>query len=65
MLTGSICLLVVLTIIICKVLTGAAKVVALIALGCGVLCMAIDSGNLEKATQDIKKLKETKDEKTE
>lgn len=65
MFSGAICLMIVLTMIICQVLTGTAKVVALIILGCGTLCMVLDARNLEKATQDIKKLKETDNEKTE
>lgn len=65
MFSGAICLMIVLTMIICQVLTGTAKVVALIILGCGTLCMVLDARNLEKATLDIKKLKETNNEKTE
>lgn len=65
MFSGAICLMIVLTMIICQVLTGTAKVVALIALGCGTLCMMLDARNLEKASQDIKKLKEADNEKTE
>lgn len=65
MFSGSICLMIVLTAIIGQVFTGAAKVIALITLGCGTLCMMLDARNLEKVTQDIKKLKETDNEKTE
>lgn len=65
MFSGAICLMIVLTMIVCQVLTGSAKVIALIVLGLGVLCMMLDAKNLEKATLDIKKLKETNDEKTE
>ena len=63
MFSGAICLMIVLTVIVCQVLTGSAKVIALIVLGCGTLCMMLDAKNLEKATKDIKELKETKDEK--
>lgn len=65
MFSGAICLMIVLTMIVCQVLTGSAKVIALIVLGLGVLCMMLDAKNLEKATLDIKKLKETNNEKTE
>lgn len=65
MFSGAICLMIVLTVIVCQVLTGSAKVIALIVLGLGTLCMMLDARNLEKATLDIKKLKETNNEKTE
>lgn len=65
MVVSSICFLIVLTMIVCKIFTGAAKVVALIAIGFGVLFMFADAGNLQRATIDIKKLKETNNEKTE
>ena len=64
MFSGAICLMIVLNVIICQVLTGSAKVIALIVLGLGTLCMMLDARNLEKATLDIKKLKETNNEKT-
>ena len=65
MAVSSICFLIVLTMIVCKIFTGAAKVVALISIGFGVLFMFADAGNLQRATIDIKKLKETNNEKTE
>lgn len=65
MFNGAICLTIILTMVICKVLVGGARVVALVALGCGSVCMIFDGINLDKATQDIKKLKETDNEKTE
>ena len=39
MVTGTLCFVVVITMIICKIFTGAAKVVSLIVLGLGALCM--------------------------
>lgn len=65
MAVSSICFLIVLTMIVCKIFTGTAKVVALIAIGFGVLFMFVDAENLQQATIDIKKLKETNNEKTE
>ena len=50
--------------ILCNIFTGAAKVVSLIALGLGALCMFLDAKCLERIAIDIKKLKETNDEKT-
>ena len=64
MVTGTLCFLVVTTMIVCNIFTGAAKVVSLIALGLGALCMFVDVIKLENATLEIKKLKETNDEKT-
>lgn len=64
MVTGTLCFVVVITMIICKIFTGAAKVVSLIALGLGALCMFLDAKCLERIAIEIKKLKETNDEKT-
>ena len=64
MITGTICFVVVITAIVCNIFTGAAKVVSLIALGLGALCMFLDANCLERIAIDIKKLKETNDEKT-
>ena len=64
MVTGTLCFLIVITMIVTEIFTGAAKVLALIALGCGALCIFVDVINLKNATLDIKKLKETNDEKT-
>ena len=76
MVIATLCFIVVITAIVCNVFTGAAKVVSLIALGIAALCMFLDAKNLdkiliniskclEKIAIDIKKLKETNDEKTE
>lgn len=76
MVIATLCFIVVITAIVCNVFTGAAKVVSLIALGIAALCMFLDakyldkiliniSKCLEKIAIDIKKLKETNDEKTE
>lgn len=75
MVIATLCFIVVITAIVCNVFTGAAKVVSLIALGIAALCMFLDakyldkiliniSKCLEKIAIDIKKLKETNDEKT-
>lgn len=64
MIFGTMCFLIVITMIVTEIFTGAAKVLALIALGCGALCIFVDVINLKNATLDIKKLKETNDEKT-
>ena len=64
MVTGTLCFVVVLTMIVTKIFTGTAKVVALIALGLGALCMFLDAKCLERITIDIKNLKETNDEET-
>ena len=64
MIFGTICFLIVITMIVTEIFTGAAKVVALIALGCGALFMFVDAINLQNATLEIKKIKETNDEKT-
>ena len=65
MVTGTLCFVVVITAIVCNIFTGSAKVVSLIALGLGALCMFLDAKYLERIAIDIKKLKETNDEKTE
>lgn len=64
MVTGTLCFVVVITMIVCNIFTGATKVVSLIALGLGALCMILDAKCLERIATDIKKLKETNDEKT-
>lgn len=64
MVTGTLCFVVVITAIVCNVFTGAAKVVSLIALGLGALCMFLDAKYLERIGIEIKKIKETNDEKT-
>ena len=75
MVIATLCFIVVITAIVCNVFTGAAKVVSLIALGIAALCMFLDakyldkiliniSKCLERIAIDIKKLKETNDEKT-
>lgn len=64
MITGTLCFVVVITMIVCNIFTGAAKVVSLIALGLGALCMFLDAKYLERIGIEIKKLKETNDEKT-
>ena len=64
MVTGTLCFVVVITMIVCNIFTGAAKVVSLIALGLGALCMYLDAKSLERTVIDVKKLKETNDEKT-
>lgn len=64
MVTGTLCFVVVITAIVCNIFTGAAKVVSLIALGLGALCMYLDAKSLERTVIDVKKLKETNDEKT-
>ena len=65
MITGTLCFVIVITMIVCHIFTGAAKVVSLIAIGLGALCMFLDAKCLERIAIDIKKLKETNDEKTE
>ena len=65
MVTGTLCFVIVITMIVCHIFTGAAKVISLIALGLGALCMFLDAKCLEKIAIDIKKLKETNNEKTE
>lgn len=64
MITGTLCFVIVLTMIITKIFTGAAKVVSLIALGIAALCMFLDAKCLERISIDIKKLKEKNDEET-
>lgn len=64
MVTGTLCFMVVIAMIVCNIFTGAAKVVSLIALGLGALCMFLDAKYLERIGTEIKKLKETNDEKT-
>lgn len=64
MVTGTLCFVIVITMIVCNIFTGAAKVVSLIALGLGALCIFLDAKYLEKIAIDIKKLKETNDEET-
>lgn len=64
MVTGTLCFVIVITMIVCHIFTGAAKVISLIALGLGALCMFLDAKCLEKIAIDIKKLKETNNEKT-
>ena len=64
MVTGTLCFVVVITAIVCNIFTGAAKVVSLIALGLGALCMFLDAKCLERIAIDIKKIKETNDEET-
>ena len=54
MVTGTLCFVVVITAIVCNVFTGAAKVVSLIALGLGALCMFLDAKYLERIGMDIK-----------
>lgn len=64
MITGTLCFVIVITMIVCHIFTGAAKVVSLITIGLGALCMFLDAKCLERIAIDIKKLKETNDEKT-
>ena len=64
MVTGTLCFLVVTTMIVCNIFTGAAKVVSLIALGLGALCMFLDAKCLERTVIDVKNLKEKNNEKT-
>ena len=64
MVTGTLCFAAVITAIVCNIFTGTAKVVSLIAIGLGALCMFLDAKCLEKIAIDIKKLKETNDEET-
>ena len=64
MVTGTLCFVVVITAIVCNVFTGAAKVVSLIALGLGALCMFLDAKSLERTVIDVKNLKEKNNEKT-
>lgn len=64
MVTGTLCFVIVITMIISNIFTGAAKVVSLIALGLGALCMFLDAKCLERIAIDIKKLKEKNDEET-
>lgn len=64
MVTGTLCFVGVIAAIVCNVFTGAAKVAYLIAIGLGALCMILDAKYLERIAIDIKKLKETNDEKT-
>ena len=64
MIFGTICFLIVITMIVNEIFTGAIKVVALIALGCGALFMFVNVIKLENAALEIKKLKETNDEET-
>ena len=64
MITGTLCFVIVITMIVCHIFTGAAKVVSLIAIGLGALCMFLDAKCLERIAIDIKKLKETNDEET-
>ena len=64
MVTGTLCFVIVITMIVCHIFTGAAKVISLIALGLGALCMFLDAKYLERIAIDIKKLKETNDEET-
>ena len=64
MVIATLCFIVVITAIVCNVFTGAAKVVSLIALGLGALCMFLDAKCLERITIDIKKLKEKNNEET-
>ena len=64
MITGTLCFVIVITMIVCNIFTGAAKVVSLIALGLGALCMFLDAKCLERTVIEIKKLKEKNDEET-
>lgn len=64
MVTGTLCFVVVITMIISNIFTGAAKVVSLIALGIGALCMFLDAKSLERTVIDVKNLKEKNDEET-
>ena len=64
MVTGTLCFMVVITAIVCNIFTGAAKVVSLIALGLGALCMFLDAKSLERTVIDVKNLKEKNDEET-
>lgn len=64
MVTGTLCFVIVITMIVCHIFTGTAKVISLIALGLGALCMFLDAKCLERIAIDIKKLKETNDEET-
>ena len=64
MVTGTLCFVVVITMIINNIFTGAAKVVSLIALGIGALCMFLDAKSIERTVVDVKNLKEKNDEKT-
>lgn len=64
MVTGTLCFMIVITMIVCNIFTGAAKIVSLIALGLGALCMFLDAKCLERIAIDIKKLKEKNDEET-
>lgn len=64
MITGTLCFVIVITMIVCNIFTGAAKVISLIVLGLGALCMFLDAKSLERTVIDVKKLKEKNDEKT-
>ena len=64
MVSGTLCFVVVITAIVCNIFTGAAKVVSLIALGLGALCMFLDAKCLERTVIDVKNLKEKNNEKT-
>lgn len=64
MVTGTLCFVAVITAIVCNIFTGAAKIVSLIALGLGALCMLLDAKYLERIGIEIKKLKEKNYEET-
>ena len=64
MVTGTLCFVIVITMIVCHIFTGAAKVASLIALGLGALCMFLDAKSLERTVIDVKNLKEKNNEET-
>lgn len=43
MVTGTLCFVIVITMIVCHIFTGAAKVISLIVLGLGALSMFLDA----------------------